>query len=926
MNNSSVSYLRKPLALLCAGLSLFAAQAAFAQTTSQSSTTDETMKLDKFVVTGSYIPAALDEAKALPVQVLDAQAIQLSGVNTNVLDVLKKTVPQIQGANNIGIENANIAGGANNGGSQVSLRNIDTLVLINGRRVAASAVAAGGESGTGGEFVDLNMVPISAVERIEVLTDGASAIYGTDAVSGVINIILKKDYTGAEMSFHYTMAPNDTGGYWRQRSVSAQAGAGDEKTHLMMSFEWSQNAPLWERDVSYDNPSYGTSSYPGIISKGSAFYTLKTGLNKPSNTTPDSVANLVAAGIYTGPSADVTTGFNLSEKPTILSNVDKRIATVSGTHKITDSLSINADLIYATTETEYQLNPQPVTASSTTLIGYGVSPITDTGFTIRNRFIAGPNRIYNNKTNFYRGTAELVGKVNEYFNWNAWVNYNYSYQVALGKNQILNSALLSALQNGLIDLFARTQDPTNLAKANIFGTSEAIYKSELVTYNALANGKVWDLPAGEIRYAAGFEYRREALNATADYNSVIPPGATTSLWNNGTSLSPFDNARNVKSEFAELKIPVTSPSQNIPGLHLMSLDGAVRHESYSDGNSTTVPKVSLRYLPVNDEIALRATYAKSFTAPTLYDLYGPSSSGFTTPLGGLNSYTSSGSATGNKFANLQGFQLNGFNPALKPSNAKSYTAGIVYSPKAVKGLEVSVDYYNIKQTDLIGSPGGTTTMVQSVEALGPASPFAQYVTLGGFAGQGGTMVTAPGQASTNITNLYVIQGLVNIASQEQHGFDINVKYTLPVKEYGHITINTEWALLQKFLLKNGPTDSGTDYAGFDDYGTLPKYRSYTTFDWNYQGYGATLGVTHLAAVDNLSGDHIPSYTTLDIQGRYDLGKLNPMLKGASLGLGVNNFTNKKPNLDRTNYSSPPFDGSAYSFFGRIYFMDLKVKF
>ncbi|HVT72694.1 MAG TPA: TonB-dependent receptor, partial [Lacunisphaera sp.] len=917
---------RNLLALLALVAGAGAGHLAVAQTTPAAPADDETMKLDKMVVTGSYIPAALDEQRAMPIQVIDAKTMEVTGIKTNVLDLLRKTVPQIQGANNIGIENANISGGSTNGGSAVALRNIDTLVLVDGKRVAASAVAAGGASGGATEFVDLNLIPLSAVDRIEVLTDGASAIYGTDAVSGVINIILKKDYTGAEMGFHYTMAPNDTGGYWRQRSVSAVAGAGDEKTHLMMSFEWSQNAPLWERDVAYDQTYYGTSSYPGIISKGSDFYTLKAGLNAPSNATPDSVANLVAAGIYSGPTADVTTGFNLSSKPTILSKVDKRIMTVSGTHKVTDNISMNADFIYATTETEYQLNPQPVTASSTTLIGYGVSPITDTGFTIRNRFIYGPNRIYNNKTNFYRGTAEMAGKVNDYFNWNAWLNYNYSYQVALGENQILNSALLSALQNGLIDLFARQQDPTKLAKANIFGTSEAIYKSELVTYNALANGKVWDLPAGEIRYAAGFEYRREALNANADYNSVIPPGQTTSLWNNGTSLSPFDNARNVKSEFAELKIPITSPSMNIPGLHLMSLDGAVRHESYSDGNSTTVPKVSLRYLPVNDEIAIRATYAKSFTAPTLYDLYGPSSSGFTTSLGGLNAYNSSGSATGSKFANLQGFQLNGFNPALKPSNAKSYTAGIVYSPKAVKGLEVSVDYYNIKQTDLIGSPGGTTTMVQSVEALGPASPFAEYVTLGGFAGQGGTKVTGPGQASTNITNLYVIQGLVNIASQEQHGFDINLKYTLPVKEYGHITINTEWALLQKFFLKSGPTDSGTDYAGYDDYGTLPKYRSYTTIDWNYEGYGATLGITNLASVDNLSGDHIGSYTTLDLQGRYDLGKLNPMLKGASLGIGINNITDKQPNLDRTNYSSPPFDGSAYSFFGRIYFMDLKVKF
>ena len=929
MNNSSVSYLRKPLALLGAGLSLFAANAAFAQQPAATSSTDDTLKLEKYTVTGSYIPAAADEAKALPVQVIGTETIANSGVNTNVLDLLRKVVPQIQGGNNIGVENANIAGGSTNGGSQVSLRNTDTLVLINGMRVAASAVAAGGASGGGTQFVDLNIVPISAVDRIEVLTDGASAIYGTDAVSGVINIILKKNYQGAEFDFHYTAAPKSAnGGYWRQHSVSLIGGASNDKTHIMFSAEWSKHQPLWERDVSYDNPYYGTSSYPGIVSSGSNFYTLKAGLNAPSNstTTPMSMADMVTAGIYTGPTSDVTTGFNLSGKPTIMNAVDKRIATLSAGHKITDQITLSGDLLLAFTNANYQLNPQPVTASSTTLIGYGQSYITNTGFTVRNRFIDGPNRIYDNSNSFYRATIGLDGKVNEFFNWNVYVNYNLTDQTALGKNQILNSALLSGIQTGLIDLFARTQNAAKLAQANIFGTSVAEYRSQMYTYDALASGKIWELPGGDLAYAAGLEYRKESLKSTADYNSVIPPGATTSLWNNGTSLSPFDNSRDVKSEFAELKVPITSAKQNIPGLYLLSLDGAVRHESYSDGNSTTVPKVSLRYLPINTDFAFRATYAKSFTAPTLYDLYGPSSSGFTTSLGGLNAYNSSGSATGAKFANLQGYQINGFNPFLKPSTAKSLTMGVIFSPKALKGFEITLDYYKIEQEDLIGSAGGTTTMIQSVEALGTASPFNQYVALNNFASLGGSHVTGPGQLSANVTNIYVQQNLVNIASQKQHGFDLNVKYTIPTKEYGRFTINSEWAYLQSFFLKSGPTDTGTEYAGFDDYGTLPKYRSYTTVDWDFQAYGATLGYSHIHAVDNLSGDHISAYNTIDLLGRFNLEKINSNLHGLTMSLGINNVTNKLPPLDRTNYASPPFDGSAFSFFGRMYFLDLKLKF
>jgi iron complex outermembrane recepter protein len=362
----------------------------------------------------------------------------------------------------------------------------------------------------------------------------------------------------------------------------------------MFSVEWTKSQPLWERDTAYDNPYYGTSSYPGIInSSAGVFYQLAPGLNAPTNTTPTSVANLVAQGIYVV-NNNVPVGFNLSQKPTVLNAVNKRIATVAGSHEINEQITLKSDFIYGFTETNYQLNPQPVTASSTTLLSYAptyVPPITDTGYTIRNRFIKGPNRIYDNQSDFYRMTAELDGKVNDYFNWQVYGNYNLSTQTAYGFNQILNSALLNALKTGLVNLFAITQDPVKLQQANIFGTSVGNYRSQLYTYDALANGKILDLPGGALQYAAGIEYRKESLTAVADYNSTIPPGASTSLWNNGTSLSPFAGQRSVNSEFAELKVPVFSSQMAIPGLHTLTLDGAYRHESYQGGNKASVPKI-----------------------------------------------------------------------------------------------------------------------------------------------------------------------------------------------------------------------------------------------------------------------------------------------------------------------------------------------
>lgn len=915
MNNSSVSNLRKPLALLCAGLSLFAAKAAFAQSTATEKT-EETVKLEKFTVTGSSIPATLDEQKAMPIQIIDAAAIEVSGVNTNVLDVLRKTVPQIQGANNIGVENANIAGGSNGGASNVALRNVDTLVLFNGKRMAAQPGAAGG----GVTGVDLNLIPLSAVDRIEVLTDGASAIYGSDAVSGVVNIILKKDYRGAELSSHYSWAKKDNGGQFTQKSIGLVVGGGNDKTNLLFTAEWSNQDPLWARDMTYANNPINTASLPGMIGPVSGqYYRLNTSLNTiPAANRGQTLAEMVAAGVYVA----VPAPYQQADRSTILNKVDKRIASVSANHAINENLTFTTDFIYAQTHTQYQLNPQPVTISTTTLLARGVTTLNTSGITVRNRYIGGSNRIYDNTSDSYRWTAGFEGKVSDYFNWNVSANYSLSKQIAIGYNQVLDSALQTAITNGLFDIFAYKQDAANVAKAGIFGNSMANYKSGFYSYNASASGKIFELPAGAVQYAAGLEYRKETLFATADLNSLIPPGGTTSLWNSGTSLAPFDGSRSAKSEFAEIKVPVV---KDVPGLHLLTLDGAVRHESYSDGNKTTVPKISLAWLPFDDQLRIRGTYGKSFSEPSLYNLFGPQSTGFTSSLSAVRAYNTNGTPTGG-FIGLQGHQSGGSNPNLTPSHAKSYTVGFVYSPKWAKGLDITVDYFNIDQTDLVGTLASGLTIIQSVEQFGPASPYVQYVALNAFPGQAGAVaITTPGQLHVDPDKIYVLTGLANIGSQSQHGFDVNIAYVLPWKQYGRFRLNSNWTILQSFL------NDGSEYAGNDLYGTLPKFRAYTTVDWSYQGWGATLGYTRINTVDadpasfGGSGLDIGPYNTFDLQVRYDLSKVTPMLKNVTFDIGCNNITNKTPPLS-PNYSSPPFDNGTFSYFGRMFYADLKIKF
>jgi iron complex outermembrane receptor protein len=903
---------------------LLTAATGYSQTTAG---TDEAVKLQKFEVTGSYIPAAADESKAMPIQVLDAAAIEETGINSSVLDVLRKAVPQIEGPGNMGQENANTGYNSNAGGSMVAIHGLSTLVLIDGKRVASSPIASAG----GYNFVDLNLIPVSAVERIDVLTDGASAIYGADAVSGVVNIIMKKNFQGGIFAFNYSGAQKDFNGWAHDRNVSMTFGAATKNTSVLVSAQWFKSEPLFESDFNMTNPYYGTSSYPGVInSAAGAFYTLKPGLNAPptpaAGTVAPTIAQLIANGTYVA-NSNVAAGFNLGVRPTFQSGNQKKIANFNINHDFSDKYTLSSSFMYSNTETGSELNPQPITASIASIVGAPGIPVSDTtGYTIRNRFLGFPNRQYTTVNNFYRFTLDFSGKINEYINFDAFINYNSATELERDHNLILNSALLAGIKAGQINMFAINQNAANITAANIFGTAFGNYESFLLDKELVFHGKIIELPSGEISYAAGAAYRKENLTASADYNSQVQPGGG-SLWNNGTTINPFNQGFNNTSTFAEVKIPVTSPKNGIPFAYLLTLDGAMRHESYSSGNKVTVPKYSVRYLPINDQIALRATIGKSFQAPSLYDLYGPTSSGFTSSPGGLNVYNSSGVATGAKFPNLQAQAESGSNPNLGPQTSKTKTAGFVLSPRFLKGFEFTLDYYTTKLTDQIGTPASALTMMQDVEAKGTASPFAQYVTIGGFPGAGGRTVTAPGQVSANIVNIYVQSSLSNIAGTSERGMDFSAKYTFQNETYGRFTVASNWANMRSYFVKSGPTSTGTEYAGFAEGGSLAKLRSYSTLQYAYRGFGATLGYTHIPQIPDMSGGFESPWNTFDLQTRFDLGKLvDSSLNGVSVNLGLNNVSNQKPPIDANVFGNPPADTGTYGIFGRQFYVDLKYKF
>ncbi|WP_415908814.1 TonB-dependent receptor [Oleiharenicola sp. Vm1] len=881
---------------------------------------DKVLKLDKFEVTGSYIPFAGTQT-ALPVTTLDTKAIEATGITSNVLEVLRKAAPQFSGNGNLGNSNANISSGSTGGGSQVAFRNTQTLVLVNGRRMAYAPILASG----GFQYVDVNLIPIAAIQRIDILQDGASATYGTDAVAGVVNIVLKSDYKGAEINAHYGFSSNT--GKYEERSFSVVGGAGSDKTNVTFSAESSQTDPIFNKDRTFSNPSYGTPSFGGVVNTRTipnVYYVLKPGLNAPPAGHTD-LATLVAQGIYiqvnssnliSGLGNEQQYAFNLSEYVTMILQNKRNSATLNFDHKVNDDVTFFGDMLYTQTNTFSQLNAQPISA-----VVAATSPSNPTNQTmlVRNRFVDHPRQYYYDTTTI-RGILGAKGKIGDKLTWETAANKNIVDQ-NYTNNGVVNAVnRAAAVDSGLINLAARQQAAGAVDASGIFGTALGKATSTLTTYDARVAGELFELPGGPVGFAVGGEYRTETLKQTSDVYSQT----ATFGWESATTLDPFNSSRTVSSMFAEARVPIVGANQNIPGIHSLELDTAVRYEKYSDTDDPTVPKFSLSWRPMNEELLIRATYSKSFSAPTLFNLFGPGGIGFTDSLS-LDKF-GGGSITG------QANARSGANPNLKPSRSKNYTFGFVWSPKAIKGLSVTVDYFDIKQVDLI-STIGAATILQDVELNGSASPYARFVQIGSF---GGTAISAKGQIGNSaIDDIYVTDTLVNIASQKLKGVDFKLDYNYQHDQWGRFDAQVSVGYYSSYSVQSLPGTDPFETVGLasNTNGTIPRWQSYSSLAWSRGHWRANLGWQHIPGVTDVNGDgsdrypiDVKSYDAFDISASYTFGSEWKLLNGLTARAGVNNVFNKMPPIAGGTFTDSNADIGTYNPIGRLFFVEAKYAF
>jgi len=957
---------------LTTSFSAFALGALITPALSQS----EPASLDLLIVTGSNIPTA-EETGPSPIDIIQSRDISRASTQ-DVLSILQKTNPGFVGGGNLGKSNANIGSASTYGGSTISLRNLPTLVLIDGKRVADSSAASAG----GFVFTDVSLIPTSFIERIEVLKDGASAIYGSDAIGGVVNVILKKDFNGVEAGARYGFAgeKNAQGDYITDYKLYGLVGYSSDRVRLVAGLEYTEQDPLFSRDRALSVRHYRSINYPGVAADVDFnLFQLNPTLSSPSQTNPTGPAAVgtnpadLTPGTYLPVSQDeVVNGFDLSqfttqtlrsERTSVYGSLEFDLAT-------NGAATLFGNFLYTSATSSSQLNAQPVNNFDTVVIPAGspfnpfnvaVDASATTNF-IANRYIANP-RTFRQDTDFYRFVGGLKGRL-----FDDKVFYEGSYNFGLNKISFENGGLIigqninDAIAGGFdaagnsvpggsfsqvngnlqpaLDFFARPESVPSEALAGIFGIDRQELESSQSIFALKFSAFPLTLPAGDVGLAVGFEYREETLTA-----STIDP-----IFIGSTPIAALDVSRTVETAYGELAIPVFGGEFTFPALHRFDLTFAFRYDHYSDAGESTVPKIGFSYQPIPD-LLFRGSYSKSFIAPTLFETKGPVSTGFTDEI------------FFDDVSQTQARQQTGANPNLEPSTAETYSLGAVLSPSFLKGLTISATWFSIEQEDVVGIVGAQT-ILSDVEDNGTSSPYAPNVRFGNF---NGSQVTGPGQIAGNLNRIFVTDIQQNLGGVKVEGFDFDIRYRFEIAPDHAFTLGASAVYFTKYESQNLKTDPFTDIVGLNLDPTtgdnLPEYRitsfiSYElgglTWDLSFNYQPETLNATNIGLGDVTSSRGtlaaIEEYYTFDTQLSYEFGKnknyasttesntgkdgkeivtslpgaKKTLLDGLRVSVGINNlFDQQAPFIAGATDNT---DLSAFDTLGRYYYFEVSKKF
>jgi iron complex outermembrane receptor protein len=899
----------------------------------------ETQRIE---ITGSSIKR-IDAETALPVQVLTRQDIQKSGA-TNV-EQLMLTI----GANtSSGAQMANAASGATTGSiSSISLRgltSIRTLVLVNGRRVAPYGIGFVGDSVS----VDVGSIPLAMIDRVEVLKDGASAVYGSDAVAGVVNFILRKDYSGGEVQV-------DAGDTQRGGAASRRAaltfGLGDgNRFNVMLSGSFQKDSALFGRDRDFASVGYDLA----FGNDPTSFHTFPANVLDVETVAtyggnPSAPGCQLPYAINRGTVDDPFCVFDPSPLVTLLPKTERASLMATGRYSFGDALEAFFEASWTKTKTRTVIQPVPFSflfalpgnnplntlapwnglypaeygalagtphglgSAVTTILLRPGTPYYPTAF-IQPQ-LANPTDPLPPLTVFYRSnetgnrdTTDIAEAPRLVLGLRG-LAAGWDWEAALLRSQSkvrqqvsdgypANSQILPILNSGRVNFFgSNTPDVVaELRATNFVGTAFSI-DSTLTSIAAKGSRELWKLSGGSAGLALGTEFRRE--DYLFDPHPTIETGDISGY---GGNFLTTDKSRRVDAVFAELNLPL------IKGLEI---NGAVRWDRYEGVGNSTTPKLSLRWQP-RSEVVLRAAVGKGFRAPSLQDLFLPNTTGVSTP--GLSDPLRCPTTGSRTDCSTQFATLNGGNGDLSPEKSTNKTLGIVLSP--IPQLTLALDAFRIDLKDTI-SNGVTPSII-----LGDLTRYGSLITRGPV---DPAFPNLPGPI------IQIDQTNINLGQTKVGGVDLDLRFAQPAWG-GRFSASLAGTYFSKYDVQNpdGSFANGLDSTNSATGGVVPRWKHYASIDYTAGPWGVTLGQSWQKRYHDLPGTSATApprkvgvYELYDLQARYS------GFRNLELRAGIRNLFDKDPpysNAGGQTSFQGGYDPAYADPRGRFYYAGLTYKF
>lgn len=886
------------------------------------------------IVTGSRI-ARPDLKSNSPISVVTGQALQDQGA-VNVEEALNQ-LPQVTPGLNANVNN----GG--NGTVSVDVRGLGasrTLVLVNGRRMVPS-------NNTG--VVDLNVINPLLIERVEVVTGGASATYGSDALGGVVNFILKDKFEGVEMSGQYGLTSRGDSETWTLGGIIGGNFA-DEKGNAVLAVSYTDRGDSFQSERAWSRIDQNGGSATGVAGRLDNLFNnpFVPGGNRAFN--PDgSVRPFVNNFDLTNPATD---RYNFAPVNYIQTPQKRFTMTALANFDVNENINIYAEGSYVSSEVTLQIAETPATnifvnanspvlsASARALAASRANPTAP--LTFRRRLIEVGPRIQTFNFDVTQLNVGAKGKLFEGWDFDVYYGRGRVDSTQGLQNDVSRTRLTAGLNGcpvgspaGCVSVDAFGAGRITPAAANYIRIASAVDQFAFNRDNvvASANGTLGSLPGGDIGAAFGVEYRRDA-------SEFIPsdPAQTGDL-TGFNAVKPIKGSFDTKEVFGEVSLPI---------IDALTLAAKGRYSDYSSVGGNFTWSVEGDFRPF-DEVRMRSTYSRANRAPSVFELFQAGDQGFPIVVdpcfrgqpGGISAAPADNVAA---ICILQGLsdprttvltqtnsQIEGTftgSTNLREETSSTLTAGIQFTPSFAKGLSISVDYFDIKVEGYVSRiAGGTSGLVGecfkrniTTAAQLSADPFCGLLSRR----QNGDLL-----ANVPLTN-ELLPGIDNIL--KTRGIDIAASYDFELGFLGlensklGISSNVTYLMDYKF--------NGTEYSGFAsaDFGTLPHWKANTRLTYSDDMFTFSLNWQHLGKNTDTFGDIDFDRTDPDAsvpikaQNYFDLNARIKATENFEFFGGVQNLLDKQPPSVQAGFSTTNTDETLYDTLGRRFFIGAKMRF